>query len=78
MRTKLLLLAAACVLAAMSPAVGPATRNPVAAAQRPNAKLGLASYALKSIRPAPVMPDQMLPTILVPFTATLREGAPPL
>ncbi len=83
MRTKLLLLGAACAFAALIPSTGLPTRNTVVAAPipraaaTPRAGMGLDSYALASIRPAPVIPDEMLPTILVPFTATLREGTPP-
>ena len=77
MRTKWILLSLAAAAAALIPTGSLPTHRPVSAAQAPPASVQLPSYVLRAIRPGPVVPPSMTATILVPFEARLKEGAPP-
>ena len=70
MRTKLLLIGAACIFAPLIPMALLSAREPVIAAPIP-------SYALNVLRPGPLVPEVMVPTILATVPCTLAEGLPP-
>ena len=58
------------MLAPLIPMALLSAREPVVAAPIP-------SYALNVLRPGPLVPEVMLPTILATVPCTLAEGLPP-
>ena len=84
MRTKILVLCAV-VAAVLFLTIGmPTTTEPVPASAPPNRPPNppevldsIPSYALRVIRPAPVVTPYMLMTNLVPFEANLVPNTPP-